>query len=133
MTKIKKHTSKSLVVLREFCQSTSLHGYSYLIIAESLFLKLLWLVVILGMTGLGIQFLITHTHEYLKGRVLTTVETYSAPLSVSWLGLKTFHTFFKNSQNLFFVCLGSSISLLDNLQLEPNWSFFLEKFGCLRK
>ena len=88
MTKIRKHTSKSLVVFREFCQSTSLHGYSYLIIAESLVLKLLWLVVILGMTGLGIQFLVTHTQEYLKGRILTTVESYSAPLSVSWLELK---------------------------------------------
>ena len=88
MTKIMKHTSKSLVVLREFCQSTSLHGYSDLILAESLVLKLLWLFVILGMTGLGIQFLVIHPQEYLKGRILTTVESYSAPLSVSSFGLK---------------------------------------------
>ena len=44
--------------------------------------------VILGMTGLGIQFLVIHTQEYLKRRILTTVESYSAPLSVSSFGLK---------------------------------------------
>ena len=105
MAKIKKPNSQArnffMMVFREFCESTSLHGYNYLILAESLVLKILWLIVILGMTGLGIQFLVTHTHEYIKGRILTTVESYSAPLSVSWLGLKL-SKWFEFSKPVFF-------------------------------
>ena len=69
-------------VFKEFCESTSLHGYSYLYNADSIFSKIVWAFVILAATGLGIMFLTNQTKEYLDGTVTTTIETFSAPLKV---------------------------------------------------
>jgi hypothetical protein len=41
-------------IIKDFCQSTSLHSYSYLYGNSNLALKFVWLFVILAMTGLGI-------------------------------------------------------------------------------
>ena len=70
-------------ILKEFCESTSLHGYGYIYNNESIALKLFWLFIILNMTGLGILFLVTNTMEFLEHKVYTTTETSSAPISVS--------------------------------------------------
>ena len=69
-------------ILLDFCQSTSLHGYSYLYGNSNLALKFVWLFVILAMTGLGIFFLVLNTKQFLEARIDTTIETSSAPLSV---------------------------------------------------
>ena len=69
--------------LKEFCESTSLHGYGYIYNNESITLKLFWLFIILNVTGLGIFFLVTNTMEFLEHKVYTTTETSSAPISVS--------------------------------------------------
>ena len=70
-------------ILKDFCESTSLHGYSYVYNNESIALKLFWLFIILNMTGLGVLFLVTNTMEFLEHKVYTTTETSSAPISVS--------------------------------------------------
>ena len=77
--------SNSRKVLNDFCESTSLHGYSYWYSADSLILKVAWTVVILAATCLGVVFLGNQTREYLDGTILTTIETSSAPLDVSIL------------------------------------------------
>ena len=69
-------------VFQEFCASTSLHGYCYLYNANSIISKIVWAFVILTATGLGIMFLTKQTKEYLGGTVITTIDTFSAPLTV---------------------------------------------------
>ena len=69
-------------VFKEFCASTSLHGYSYLYNANSIILKIVWAFVILTATGLGAMFLTKQTKEYLSGTVITTIESFSTPLEV---------------------------------------------------
>ena len=78
----KSQTSK---FLRDFCQSTSLHGYSYLYISGSITLKILWGIVILIATGAGIGFLVTNTKAYMKATITTNIESTSANLSVSFI------------------------------------------------
>ena len=71
-------------IFRSFCHSTTLHGYHYLFDNEShIFQKIVWFLMIMGMTGLGILFLFINTKEFLDHKILTTVETFSAPLTVS--------------------------------------------------
>ena len=77
---VKSNTRK---VLNGFCESTSLHGYSYWYSADSFVLKVCWTFVILAATCLGVVFLANQTKEYLDGTILTTIETSSAPLDVS--------------------------------------------------
>ena len=98
--------SNSRKVLNDFCESTSLHGYSYWYSADSLTLKVAWTFVILAATCLGIVFLGNQTREYLDGTILTTIETSSAPLDVS-----TYNLYWSNL-NLILLCPSSSIFLI---------------------
>ena len=71
-------------VFRDFCQSTTLHGYHYLYDNEShILMKIIWFFVIMAMTGLGILFLAVNTKQFLDQKILSTVESFSAPLTVS--------------------------------------------------
>ena len=74
------HLSK---VLKDFCDSTSLHGYGYLYNVDSILMKLVWGFVILTMAGLGLFFFVKHTKEYHDSTIITTIETSSASLDVS--------------------------------------------------
>ena len=69
-------------VIHDFCESTSLHGYSYLYNANSVFIKLIWTLVILALTGLGAAFIVYNTNDYIKAGPITTIEPNSANLSV---------------------------------------------------
>jgi hypothetical protein len=69
-------------VFKDFCESTSLHGYNYLFIGNSIFLKIIWTIVILLMTCVGAMFLTNNTVDYLNARLVTTIESSSAPLKV---------------------------------------------------
>ena len=80
---VKMTKSNTRRILNEFCESTSLHGYSYWYSADSFVLKVCWTFVILAATCLGVVFLANQTKEYLDGTILTTIETSSAPLDVS--------------------------------------------------
>ena len=70
-------------VFKEFCESTSLHGYPYLFIAHSIIVRIIWVIVILGFTCLGVYFLFYNTDDYLSSGIVTTIETSSASLDVS--------------------------------------------------
>ena len=70
-------------VIHDFCESTSLHGYNYLNIADTIVMKLAWIFVIIIMTGLGTAFIVLNTDAYINARLVTNIETSSANLSVS--------------------------------------------------
>ena len=72
-----------LQVFCEFCESTSLHGYSYLQMGNSWFIKLLWVCGILSMIGLGARFLYQNTSDYLSSTLVTSIESSTAPLKVN--------------------------------------------------
>ena len=74
--------SQTAKVFKDFCKSTSFHGYSYLYIANSICVKLIWVTIIILMTALGIGFLLSNKNDYLNARVITTIDTSSAPLEV---------------------------------------------------
>ena len=82
--------SNTRKVLKDFCESTSLHGYGYIYNNDSIVLKLFWLFVIFSMTGLGILLLVQNTIEFLEHEIYTTTETSSAPISVSNLSVLIF-------------------------------------------
>ena len=67
---------------QEFSQSTSLHGYSYLYIANTFISRLIWIAVILILSGIGILFLVVNTDEYLKYKIVTNIESSTSPLNV---------------------------------------------------
>ena len=75
----KSQASKSF---KDFCESTSLHGYTYLYMTSSITLKIFWIVVLLTMTSLGIMFLVRNTEDFVKSRIVTNIESASANLSV---------------------------------------------------
>ena len=82
---IPKSKGETRKVIQDFCESTSLHGYSYLYNTDSIVLKFVWFIIIIGMTGLGIFFFVENTDAYIKARIVTNIETSSADLSVSSL------------------------------------------------
>ena len=70
-------------IAKDFCESTSLHGYSYLYIVDSFLSKLLWMFAILFTTAIGIFLFVRNTSEYIKSGIVTNIDTSSANLSVS--------------------------------------------------
>ena len=74
---------KKRKIFKKFCDSTSLHGYSYLYIANSTVMKSVWTLVIIGMSGVGIAFLVINTDAYVRSRLVTNIESSTADLSVS--------------------------------------------------
>ena len=69
-------------IMKDFCESTSLHGYNYLYIAENIVFKIIWIFVIIGMTGIGTVFIVINTNTYLKARLVTNIESSTANLEV---------------------------------------------------
>ena len=95
----KNHVKK---VIQDFCESTSLHGYSYLNIANSTVSKLIWTLIILAMTGLGSYFFVKNTNDYINARLVTNIETSSANLSVSNKGREEILLFYFDLKILLF-------------------------------
>ena len=69
-------------IVYDFCQSTSLHGYSYIVNNDPLVLKAIWMILIMAMTGLGTYFLSINTMEFFEAKMTTNIESSSAPLTV---------------------------------------------------
>ena len=69
-------------VFCEFCESTSLHGYSYLQMGNSWIIKLLWVCGISSMIVLGASFLYQNTSDYLSSTLVTLIESSTEPLKV---------------------------------------------------
>ena len=70
-------------VLKDFCKSTTLHGYSYFYIADSVLAKTIWAIIILSASGIGINFLVINTKAYMKATITTSLESSSDNLHVS--------------------------------------------------
>ena len=81
MHSFKIKTENSLI--KDFCESTSLHGVSFLYTANTLFTKLVWILAIIAMTVVGAVFLMKNTVAYNKSKLVTTIESSTASLSVS--------------------------------------------------
>ena len=73
----------SASTFKEFCDSTSLHGYPYIFKTNSIIIKLIWGLVILTLTAIAASFIILNTDEFLHSNVVTTIETSAASLDVS--------------------------------------------------
>ena len=74
-------------VLKDFCHSTSLHGYNYFHIADSVLAKTVWAMIILTATGTGLYFLVINTQAYMKATITTSIESSSDILLVSNLSI----------------------------------------------
>ena len=70
-------------VLKDFCESTTLHGYNYFFIADSILSKMVWAIIILITTGIGINFLVINTKAYMQATIVTNIESASDNLHVS--------------------------------------------------
>ena len=81
MTSFEVKTENSLI--KDFCESTSLHGVGFLYNANTLFTKLVWILAIIAMTVVGAVFLMENTVAYNKSKLVTTIESSTANLSVS--------------------------------------------------
>ena len=119
----KKLASK---VMKDFCESTSLHGYSHLYLTDSIVSKIVWFLVILFTTSLGLFLFVKNTNDYFTARIVTNIETSSANLSVSTLNTNNnkdqiylvpcFH--WKFTKN--FLPLACGVPICNNLQFESN-------------
>ena len=74
-------------VLKDFCESTTLHGYSYFHIADSVLAKTVWAFIILLASGIGINFLVINAKAYMKATITTSIESSSDNLHVSNLSI----------------------------------------------
>lgn len=77
--------SKIKLSLQEFCQATSLHGYSYLFNSKSWIVRLLWVMVIIAMTGIGFEFFAISLETYMRSGIVTTIDSATSPLEVGSL------------------------------------------------
>jgi hypothetical protein len=77
------YNNRRVRTLKHFCESTSLHGYNYLFNGTSISQKVFWVIIITTMTATGISLLIQNTGDFLDSRIVTTIDSSSAPLDVS--------------------------------------------------
>ena len=107
-------------IFKDFCQSTSLHGYSYLYNTNSVALRIAWVFVILIMTYLGITFVVNNTNAYFKSSIVTSIETSSASLSVSTTlkSLKRPLVHKRVKQNLITNCQGINLDIFHDQKFD---------------
>ena len=72
-------------LLKDFCESTSLHGFNYLSNGTSIAQKVFWVITITTMTVMGISLLVQNTGDFCNSRIVTTINSSSAPLDVSMI------------------------------------------------
>ena len=69
--------------IRDFCESTSLHGFSFLYHSKTKVTKSIWIIAIVALLGVGIFFLVDNTDAYIKSRLVTNIESFTDDLDVS--------------------------------------------------
>lgn len=69
------------VAFREFCASTSLHGWHHLNRVSS-HGRLVWMVIVLASLGVASVFLFTAAQDFMTRSVVTTIDTTTASLNV---------------------------------------------------
>ena len=75
--------SKTGKMIEEFCELTSLHGFSFMYKAKNITVKMIWIIAIISVIGIGVFFLIGNTEAYIQSRLVTNIESSTANLSVS--------------------------------------------------
>ena len=90
MKKVSEEQTPKL--LKDFFVSTSLHGYSYFHIADSVLAKTIWAIIILFATGTGLNFLVINTKAYMKATITTSIVSSSDNLHVSKSKITIFKT-----------------------------------------
>ena len=75
--------SKTGKMIEKFCELTSLHGFSFMYKAENITVKMIWIIAIISVIGIGVFFLIGNTEAYMHSRLATNIESSTANLSVS--------------------------------------------------
>ena len=58
-----------------FCGAISLHGYQYIIKSNVPLVKILWIIVIISMTTIGMVFLFMNTDNYVNSGIRTDFES----------------------------------------------------------
>jgi hypothetical protein len=112
MKKVSEEQTPKL--LKDFCMSTSLHGYSYFQVANSVLAKIIWAIIILLATGTGLNFLVINTKAYMKATITTSIESSSDNLHVSNQRLQFLNTQRKRNQFCYHN-IGCCISIYNNL------------------
>ena len=72
-------------IFTDFCKSTSLHGFNYLSNGTSISQKVFWVIVMTIMTVMGMSLLVQNTGDFCNSRIVTTINSSSAPLDVSMI------------------------------------------------
>ena len=75
MKKVSKQQTPK--VLKDFCESTSLHGYSNFQTADSFLAKTIWAVIILLATGIGLNFLVINTKASVLKNIFLQEDEFS--------------------------------------------------------
>ena len=75
--------SKFRKIIEEFCQLTSLHGFSFMYKSNKITVRMIWILAIISVIGVGVFFLIGNTEAYIQSRLVTNIESSTANLSVS--------------------------------------------------
>ena len=74
------HPNVVVKAFREFCASTSLHGWQHLNVNSTG--KFVWLLIVLATLGVASVFLAVAVHDFVNRSVVTTIETTTASLQV---------------------------------------------------
>ena len=69
--------------LKDFCESTSLHGYNHLFSTDSKIAKIIWVIIILVATVCGIICIVGNTKSYMNATIVTNIDSSTVPLDVS--------------------------------------------------
>ena len=70
-------------LLKDFCDTTSLHGYNHLYSSDSKAVRITWVIIILIATVCGSMFIVRNTKAYLSATIVTNIESSTVPLDVS--------------------------------------------------
>ena len=69
---------------QEFCQQTSLHGWQHIQRVHTVKGRIVWFSIVLASLAVASLFLATAAKDFVLRSVVTTIETTTAPLQVSW-------------------------------------------------
>ena len=69
--------------VRDFCESTSLHGFSFMYHSKTIATRSVWVIAIVALLGVGTFFLVDNTDAYFKSRLVTNIESFTDDLDVS--------------------------------------------------
>ena len=79
------NTSPTTIAFREFCASTSLHGWHHLNQVKNTNGRVVWLVIVIASLAVASVFLGTAAIDFMDRSVVTTIETTTASLQVGLL------------------------------------------------